>query len=65
MLFTEQFILLFLGFKAGKMADVGSVTQQPGLLYHPPRCMFLRGVPSLRQCIGTVMAIAALAAIGR
>ena len=64
-LFTGQFLLLFLAFKAGMPAGLASVTQQSQAFFTVLlAAVFLREVPSLRQCIRTALAFAGLAVIG-
>jgi O-acetylserine/cysteine efflux transporter len=64
-LFTGQFLLLFLAFKAGMPAGLASVTRQSQAFFTVLlAAVFLREVPSLRQCIGTALAFAGLAVIG-
>ena len=64
-LFTGQFLLLFLAFKEGMPAGLASVTQQSQAFFTVLlAALFLREVPSLRQCIGTTLAFSGLAVIG-
>ena len=64
-LFTGQFLLLFRAFEAGMPAGLASVTQQSQAFFTVLlAAVFLREVPSLRQCIGTALAFSGLAVIG-
>lgn len=64
-LFTGQFLLLFLAFKQGMPAGLASMTQQSQAFFTVLlAAVFLREVPSLRQCVGTVIAFGGLAMIG-
>jgi O-acetylserine/cysteine efflux transporter len=64
-LFCGQFLLLFLAFKHGMPAGLASVTQQSQAFFTVLlAAVFLREVPSLRQCSGMMIAFAGLALIG-
>jgi len=64
-LFCGQFLLLFFAFKAGMPAGLASVTQQSQAFFTVLlAALFLREVPSLRQCLGMIVAFAGLAMIG-
>jgi O-acetylserine/cysteine efflux transporter len=64
-LFCGQFLLLFLAFEQGMPAGLASVTQQSQAFFTVLlAAVFLREVPSLRQCCGMTIAFAGLALIG-
>jgi O-acetylserine/cysteine efflux transporter len=64
-LFTGQFLLLFFAIAAGLPAGLASVTQQTQVFFTVLlAAIFLREVPSLRQCVGMTVAFAGLALIG-
>ncbi len=64
-LFTGQFLFLFFAYKNGMPAGLASVTQQTqAFLTVILAALFLRDLPSLRQCVGLVVAFAGLFFIG-
>ena len=64
-LFTGQFLLLFFAYTQGMPPGLASVTQQMQAFFTVLlAAVFLRDVPSLRQCIGMTIAFAGLALIG-
>jgi O-acetylserine/cysteine efflux transporter len=64
-LFCGRFLLLFFAFEAGMPAGLASVTQQSQAFFTVLlSAMFLREVPTLRQCCGMGVAFAGLALIG-
>ena len=64
-LFTGQFLLLFLAFGEGLPPGLASVSQQMQAFFTVLlAAIFLRDVPSLRQCLGMAVAFAGLAVIG-
>ncbi len=64
-LFAGQFLLLFLAFEAGLPPGLASVTQQMHVfLTVLLSAVFLRDVPTARQCAGMIVAFAGLALIG-
>jgi O-acetylserine/cysteine efflux transporter len=63
-LFTGQFLLLFFAFAAGMPPGLASVSQQMQAFFTVIlAALFLRDVPTLRQCIGMAVAFAGLALI--
>jgi O-acetylserine/cysteine efflux transporter len=64
-LFAGQFLLLFFAFALDMPAGLASVTQQTQAFFTVVlAAIFLREIPSLRQCIGMAVAFAGLAMIG-
>src|SRR5476649_645090 len=64
-LFTGQFLLLFFAFAAGMPPGLASVSQQMQVFFTVIlAALFLRDVPTARQCLGMVVAFAGLALIG-
>lgn len=64
-LFCGQFLLLFFAFEEGMPAGLASVTQQSQAFFTVLlAAVFLREIPSLRQCCGMTIAFAGLALIG-
>jgi O-acetylserine/cysteine efflux transporter len=64
-LFTGQFLLLFFAYALGLPPGLASVTQQMQAFFTVLlAAVFLRDLPSLRQCIGMAVAFAGLALIG-
>jgi O-acetylserine/cysteine efflux transporter len=64
-LFTGQFLLLFLAFGEGLPPGLASVSQQMQAFFTVLlAAIFLRDVPSARQCLGMAVAFAGLAVIG-
>jgi O-acetylserine/cysteine efflux transporter len=64
-LFAGQFLPLFLAFGAGMPPGLASVSQQMQAFFTViVAALFLRDVPSARQCLGMVVAFAGLALIG-
>ena len=64
-LFAGQFLLLLMAFALDMPAGLGSVTQQTHAVFTVVlAAIFLREFPTLRQCIGMVVAFAGLALIG-
>jgi O-acetylserine/cysteine efflux transporter len=64
-LFTGQFMLLFFAYTRGLPPGLASVTQQMQAFFTVLlAALFLRDVPSLRQCVGMTIAFAGLALIG-
>ena len=64
-LFAGQFLLLFFAFEAGLPPGLASVTQQMHVfLTVLLSAVFLRDVPTARQCAGMVVALVGLALIG-
>ena len=63
-LFTGQFLLLFFAYAQGMPPGLASVTQQTQAFFTVLlAAVFLRDVPSLRQCLGMTIAFAGLALI--
>ncbi len=63
--FAGQFLLLFFAYEAGLPPGLASVTQQMQVFFTVLlAAVFLREVPSLRQCAGLIVAFAGLALIG-
>lgn len=63
-LFTGQFLLLFFAYAQGLPPGLASVTQQTQAFFTVLlAAVFLRDVPSLRQCIGMTIAFVGLALI--
>jgi O-acetylserine/cysteine efflux transporter len=64
-LFAGQFLLLFFAFAAGMPPGLASVSQQMQVFFTVIlAAIFLRDVPTARQCLGMVVAFAGLALIG-
>jgi len=64
-LFAGQFLLLFLAFAAGMPPGLASVSQQMQVFFTVVlAALFLRDLPTARQCLGMVVAFAGLALIG-
>jgi O-acetylserine/cysteine efflux transporter len=64
-LFAGQFLLLFFAFEAGLPPGLASVTQQMQAFFTVLlSAVFLRDVPSKRQCAGMAVAFVGLALIG-
>ncbi|MBV8653302.1 MAG: EamA family transporter [Alphaproteobacteria bacterium] len=64
-LFTGQFLLLFFAFGEGLPPGLASVSQQMQAFFTVLlAALFLRDVPSPRQCLGMAVAFAGLAVIG-
>ena len=64
-LFAGQFLLLFFAFEAGLQPGLASVTQQMQAFFTVLlSAVFLRDVPSKRQCVGMAVAFGGLALIG-
>ena len=63
-LFTGQFLLLFLAYAAGMPAGLASVSQQMQVFFTVLlAAVFLRDVPTVRQCAGMVIAFTGLGLI--
>jgi O-acetylserine/cysteine efflux transporter len=63
-LFTGQFLLLFFAFAAGMPPGLASVSQQLQVFFTVIlAALFLRDLPTARQCVGMAVAFAGLAAI--
>ena len=63
-LFTGQFLLLFFAFAAGMPPGLASVSQQLQVFFTVIlAAIFLRDLPTLRQCVGMAVAFAGLALI--
>jgi O-acetylserine/cysteine efflux transporter len=64
-LFTGQFLLLFFAFAEGLPPGLASVSQQMQAFFTVLlAALFMRDIPSARQCLGMVIAFAGLAVIG-
>jgi len=64
-LFTGQFLLLFLAFEHGMPPGLASVSQQMQVFFTVLlAAVFLRDLPSRRQCIGMGVAFVGLALVG-
>jgi O-acetylserine/cysteine efflux transporter len=64
-LFTGQFLLLFLAFGEGLPPGLASVSQQMQAFFTVLlAALFLRDIPTARQCLGMAVAFAGLAVIG-
>jgi O-acetylserine/cysteine efflux transporter len=64
-LFTGQFMLLFFAYTQGLPPGLASVTQQMQAFFTVLlAALFLRDVPSCRQCVGMTIAFAGLVSIG-
>src|SRR5712692_6782544 len=64
-LFTGQFLLLFFAFAQGMPPGLASVSQQMQVFFTVIlAALFLRDIPTARQCLGMVVAFAGLALIG-
>jgi O-acetylserine/cysteine efflux transporter len=64
-LFAGQFLLLFFAFATGMPPGLASVSQQMQVFFTVIlAAVFLRDVPTSRQCLGMVVAFAGLALIG-
>lgn len=64
-LFTGQFLLLFFAYTLGMPPGLASVTQQMQAFFTVLlAAVFLRDIPSLRQCVGMTIAFVGLALIG-
>jgi O-acetylserine/cysteine efflux transporter len=64
-LFAGQFLLLFFAYTQGMPPGLASVSQQMQVFFTVLlAAVFLRDIPSRRQCIGMAIAVAGLALIG-
>jgi O-acetylserine/cysteine efflux transporter len=64
-LFAGQFLLLFFAFAAGMPPGLASVSQQMQVFFTVLlTAIFLRDIPTARQCVGMAVAFAGLAQIG-
>jgi O-acetylserine/cysteine efflux transporter len=64
-LFTGQFLLIFFAFTHGLPPGVASVSQQMQAFFTVAlAAVFLRDIPTLRQCLGMTVAFVGLAFIG-